>query len=327
MSDFNHLTPPKSPSEKASEIPSQSINTTIHPALTVTNITNFIKITLDIEKSQYNTWSELFKIHAQTYEVLDHIVPPTETTDASSSPSLKETNPAMWKRLDAIVLQWIYSTISTDLLKTIIEKQEFSKVSMEQFSDASSYCQHIKSLSDQLSNVGAPVSDQPMVLQLVSGLSDAYSHVAAQIRHSETLPLFYKARSMVLLEETALAKRTTHNTNNSAFLTSQENNSNFSSSNHMSRVVEVEVEVDDLTTINKGHGTNQTHNSSGLTLLGLHNGSHGPLLLAHILPLAAMHTLSMAPPDEQWNHIIVDSGHNILVIGRGFSDRDAANEM
>jgi len=56
---------------------------------------------------------------------------------------------------------------------------------------------------------------------------------------------------------------------------------------------------------------------------------------------AAMHTLSMAPPDEQWymdtgatshmtanrgnltsysnisNHIIVGSGHNILVIGRG----------
>jgi len=46
---------------------------------------------------------------------------------------------------------------------------------MEQFPDASSYCQHIKYLSDQLSNVGAPGSDERMVLQLVYGLSAAYA--------------------------------------------------------------------------------------------------------------------------------------------------------
>jgi hypothetical protein len=81
--------------------------------------------------------------------------------------SLKETDPALWKRLDTIVLQWIYGTISTDILHTTIERnstaklawdrlfdiffynknscalyheQEFSWVTMEQFPDASSYC-------------------------------------------------------------------------------------------------------------------------------------------------------------------------------------------
>ncbi|XP_039689004.1 uncharacterized protein [Medicago truncatula] len=96
---------------------------------------------------------------------------------------------------------------------------------MEQFSDASSYCQHIKSLSDQLSNVGAPVSNERMVLQLIYGLSDAYATVGSQIRHSEILPPFYKARSMVVLEETAMAKRTQNNIDNSAFISSQEKNS------------------------------------------------------------------------------------------------------
>jgi len=43
-------------------------------------------------------------------------------------------------------------------------EQEFSPVTMKQFTDASSYCQHIKSLSDQLSNVGAPISNERMVL-------------------------------------------------------------------------------------------------------------------------------------------------------------------
>jgi hypothetical protein len=69
-----------SPPKQSKTPPESTITTTnspIHPALTVNNITNFIKITLDIEKRQYNTWSELFKIHAQSYEVLDHILPKT----------------------------------------------------------------------------------------------------------------------------------------------------------------------------------------------------------------------------------------------------------
>lgn len=55
---------------------------------------------------------------------------------------------------------------------------------MEQFPDVSSYIQHIKPLSDQLSNVSAAVSNEHMVFQLVLGLSDAYANVGSQIRHS-----------------------------------------------------------------------------------------------------------------------------------------------
>nr|GMD22937.1 retrovirus-related Pol polyprotein from transposon TNT 1-94 [Ipomoea batatas] len=195
----------------------------------------FLKVTLDIEKGQYITWSELFKIHAKAYKVLDHIIPPSkEKAKSNSSLSLKDTDPELWSRVDAIVLQWIYGTISDDLLNTILERdstaelawnrledifsdnknsralyleQEFSAVRMEQFTDASSYCQHLETLADQLSNVGAPVSNNRLVLQLVSGLTDAYATVGSQIRHEDPLPLFYKARSMIILEETAMAKK------------------------------------------------------------------------------------------------------------------------
>nr|GLL31546.1 hypothetical protein D5086_0000195000 [Ipomoea trifida] len=201
----------------------------------VSNINTFIKVTLDIEKGQYITWSKLFKIHAKAYKVLDHIIPPSkEKAKSNSSLSLKDTDPELWSRVDAIVLQWIYGTISDDLLNTILERdstaelawnrledifsdnknsralyleQEFSAVRMEQFTDASSYCQHLKTLADQLSNVGAPVSNNRLVLQLVSGLTDAYATVGSQIRHEDPLPLFYKARSMIILEETAMAKK------------------------------------------------------------------------------------------------------------------------
>ena len=406
-----------------------------HPALTVPNITNFIKVKLDIEKSQYNTWSELFKIHARAYQVIDHIIP--SSADDTRDISLKQTDPKLWSRLDAVVLQWIYGTISDDLLNTIIERdttaemawnrlfeiffdnkhsralyleQEFSRVQMEQFPNASSYCQHLKTLSDQLSNVGAPVSNERLVLQLISGLTDAYAAVGSQIRHGETLPPFYKARSMIVLEETAKAQKAATVTDNSAFLASQDvstvNNSSQQNYNNTPNSTNHGGRGSDNTASNRGRGSNRGgRGNRGRGRNGGRNnrsqyyqypqqqqwavppwaapwqpwatppcpypttpnwqhqstprqqGILGPKPpQAHMAATsannaqpsyastdiqAAMHTLSMAPPDDQWymdtgatshmtanggnltsysnmsNNIIVGSGHNIPVIGRG----------
>jgi conjugal transfer/entry exclusion protein len=239
--------------------PPTPTSTQTHPALTVPNISNFIKITLSMEKGTYNTWSELFKIHARVFQVIDHIIPSTEP---SATRSLKTTDPSLWRRLDAVVLQWIYGTISEDLLNTIIEhdstaetawnrlfdifydnknsralylEQEFSRTRMEQFSDASSYCQHLKSLSDQLANVGTPISNERLVLQLISGLTDAYAAVGSQIRHADTLPQFYKARSMIILEETALQKKVSNSVDNTALMASNNETSTDGSSSRPNR--------------------------------------------------------------------------------------------
>ncbi|MCH87344.1 retrovirus-related pol polyprotein [Trifolium medium] len=76
------------------------------------------------------------------------------------------------------------------------------------------------SLSDQLANVGTPVSYERLVLQFIYGLIDAYAAVGSQIRHAGTLPRFYKARSMIILEETALLKKVSNSVNNIALMTS-----------------------------------------------------------------------------------------------------------
>jgi hypothetical protein len=46
-----------------------------HPTLSVSNIKNHIPIVLEMEKDQYGTWVELFRIHARSHRVLHHIVP------------------------------------------------------------------------------------------------------------------------------------------------------------------------------------------------------------------------------------------------------------
>lgn len=52
---------------------------------------------------------------------------------------------------------------------------------MDDFPNVSAYCQELKMLVDQLVNVGVPVSNQRLVIQLIMGLNDNYDGVASYI--------------------------------------------------------------------------------------------------------------------------------------------------
>ncbi|XP_050920148.1 uncharacterized protein LOC127137767 [Lathyrus oleraceus] len=207
----------------------QSKNTTFrgsksefHPTLAVPNIRNHIPIILEMEKDQYGTWAELFRIHAHSHRVLYHIVP----TIGKEPPVVTDANHEQWSTLDATVIQWIYFTISTDLLITIVEpnstaikawnrleyifqdnqnaravtlEQELSNTRMEDFPNVSAICQRFKMIYDQLRN-------HRVVLQLIFGLPKAYRSVATLILQRNPLPKFYQARSMLTLKEASMAK-------------------------------------------------------------------------------------------------------------------------
>ncbi|XP_071718150.1 uncharacterized protein [Rutidosis leptorrhynchoides] len=210
----------------------------LHPAFTVSNIKTHIPITLEINNSHYNTWSKLFQITCRAYDVLDHLSPPSDsavsstTTDPVTLPTAAQT--ALWSRLDAIVLNWLYGTISIELLNNIFEagstatatwsrikdifqnnkssralylQCQFNNIRLDNFPDVTSYCQEIKSIADQLSNVDDKVSDPRMVLQLIAGLNDTYDSIGSQLSYIRSLPKFYQARSMLILEETLKQKQ------------------------------------------------------------------------------------------------------------------------
>ncbi|XP_074318806.1 uncharacterized protein LOC141655637 [Silene latifolia] len=193
--------------------------TQFHPAYSVSNIKNYVQITLETENVHYASWAELFLNTARAFDVIDHIAPPKDAVINKD---------AQWNRLDAIVKQWIYSTISIDLLHTILEpgataqgawdrltdifndnkntlavmlEQQFSNIHMDKYPNVSSYCQALKMVADQLANVGAPVSETRLVLQLVTHVSDGFEGIATIIQQQDPLPPFYKARSMLALEE------------------------------------------------------------------------------------------------------------------------------
>ncbi|KAL2906525.1 Retrovirus-related Pol polyprotein from transposon RE1 [Bienertia sinuspersici] len=211
--------------------------TKIHPATTLTNIKACIPITLDYAGTQYNNWCTLFKLHCRAYLVLSHILPSFDNTTAisdSSSKAEEEKFAALipWQRLDDIVRQWIYSTISNDLLNTILSPDDnamdtwnhlvrlfqgnksaralqydtqFYNVKLEQFPGVKEYCTRIKTLADNLRNVGSHVSDEQMVLRLLRGLSDDYKPFKTSIQHLVPLPNFETVLTMLELEETNTA--------------------------------------------------------------------------------------------------------------------------
>ncbi|XP_050875703.1 uncharacterized protein LOC127079351 [Lathyrus oleraceus] len=90
--------------------------------------------------------------------------------------------------------------------RVVTLEQEFSNTRMEDFPNVSAYCQRLKMLSDQLRNIDSPVNNHCLILQLISGLPEAYRSVATLIRQSNPLPAFYQARVMLTLEEASMAK-------------------------------------------------------------------------------------------------------------------------
>lgn len=83
----------------------------------------------------------------------------------------------------------------------------FTNTSLANFSTTNAYCNRLKSPSNQLANVGAPVNDQGMVLKMLQGLTEQYSNFVTVMQNKKSLPSFVTARSKLALEETTILER------------------------------------------------------------------------------------------------------------------------
>ncbi|XP_074299706.1 uncharacterized protein LOC141630858 [Silene latifolia] len=92
----------------------------LHPVYTVTNIQHKVRV-LDGTKVTYASWVRLFKLHARGYKVLSHI-------DGTPAPAETHDSYASWAEVDAHVLQWIYGTLSDDLLPRVLEDDSTTRV-------------------------------------------------------------------------------------------------------------------------------------------------------------------------------------------------------
>ncbi|XP_023734987.1 uncharacterized protein LOC111882846 [Lactuca sativa] len=197
-----------------------SAKSTFHLAFTVTNIKNSIAIIIKQDDDHYAIHVDFFHIHICVYNVKYH--------NDKKLPKPTNIDNTTWTRLDALVKQRIYNTISPELAHTIMKpgattlgllkhlqeiiqdnrttrsvylKEKFNKKYLLAFSNITDYCACLNKLADQLKNVVNPISEIKMVLKLVSRLTKGeYYMVATIIQQTDPLPSFNKAKSSLHLD-------------------------------------------------------------------------------------------------------------------------------
>ncbi|XP_021985114.1 uncharacterized protein LOC110881038 [Helianthus annuus] len=220
----------------------------LHPALTVSNIKTHVPIILDKDSTHYTTLKTLFKVHCQIYDVMDHLSPKPAAASTSSDASAADkveaaAADALWSRLDALVLRWIYATISPALLHTILKPgqtahaawtsveskfngnkntravflgQEFANLCLENFSSMADYCQKAKHLADQLDSVGSHIDDRMLVFKILTGLTEQYDGISTVLQNRDPLPDINEVRSRLTREETKEKRHATRAAQSSA---------------------------------------------------------------------------------------------------------------
>lgn len=72
----------------------------------------------------------------------------------------------------------------------------------------SEYFHRIKVTADLLANIQVPVSEKNFVTYAINGLGEKYDHIPSIIRYRTPPPSLLEIRSMLLLEESVLNRKT-----------------------------------------------------------------------------------------------------------------------
>ncbi|KAM3223842.1 hypothetical protein ACQJBY_057304 [Aegilops geniculata] len=191
------------------------------PSSYVASIKTYVPITLDLQDSNYSKWRELFLVALGRYGLSSHVI-----GDAAATPS--DTSPTSdWGRDDYTVLSWIYGSISIELFGIIMAPGSTARQVWDSIAnlfhdnkksralalDAEfrntpqgdmsihDYCAKLKSLSDALGDVGITISDETLVLTVLRGLNEQFSHLRSFLPFQVPFPSFLQTRSALVLEE------------------------------------------------------------------------------------------------------------------------------
>jgi hypothetical protein len=180
----------------------------------VLNVRQLVNIVLD-SSTNYACWSDLMEKALQRYALIKHVTDDTLSNDPG------------WIRMDSVVLNWISNSISVDLHQVVWErgctahhlwlaiKNQFlgNREQRTLHLDAAfrtfvqcdlsvnEYCRKFKAMANGLADLGAPVEDRILILNILRRLNQRFEHVDSIIRRYSPFSNFLKVRDDLLLEE------------------------------------------------------------------------------------------------------------------------------
>jgi hypothetical protein len=180
-------------------------------AAAVLNVHQLVNIVLDFSSTNYASWRDLMEQALQRYALIKHVTDDTPPNDLG------------WIRMDNVVFNWISNSISVDLHQLVrergctarhlwlaIENQFLSnrkqrtlhldaafRIFVQGGLSVSEYCRKFKTMADGLADLGSPVEDRILVLNILRGLNQCFEHVGSIIRRYSP---FLKVQDDLLLE-------------------------------------------------------------------------------------------------------------------------------
>ncbi|MCH79418.1 polynucleotidyl transferase [Trifolium medium] len=140
---------------------------------------------------------------------------------------IPDTAESCWNRIVAMFKDNKHS-------RAVHLEQQFTNTNLEDFPSTRTYCNRLKLLADQLTNVDSPVNNTRLVLKMISGLTDSYAGFVTYIQQHDPLPTFETAKSRLELEESTMAQRVARESSNpsspAALLVKSQDDSSSSSS-------------------------------------------------------------------------------------------------
>jgi hypothetical protein len=180
----------------------------------VLNVRQLVNIILD-SSTNYACCRDLMEQALQCYALIKHVTDDTPSTDPG------------WIRMDNVALNWISNSISADLHQVVrergctarhlwltIENQFLGnreqhtlhlnaafRTFVQGDLSVNEYCRKFKATADGLADLGAPVEDRILVLNIIWGLNQCFEYVGSIIRCYSPFLNFLKVRDDLLLEE------------------------------------------------------------------------------------------------------------------------------
>ena len=204
-------------------------------AASIQNIRALVPVVLDPLSTHYNRWRDLVILALERYSLDDHVLLDAASLDVPA-----------WRRMDAVVRSWLFGTLTAELMETVRVREDTTRVTWvrieEQFRgnretralqlDAAfrlfeqgdlsitDYCRRMKSMADDLGDLGEVIQDRTLVLNVLRGLNERYSHMVALLKRSRLFPTFDEVRNDLLLEELTINSTQASSTSSTALVAS-----------------------------------------------------------------------------------------------------------
>nr|XP_020170103.1 uncharacterized protein LOC109755617 [Aegilops tauschii subsp. strangulata] len=161
------------------------------------HLSDHVPIILSHASANYYAWKTYFNLLFREYNLRDHV-------DGLAN-FFAGAHDANWLAIDATLIRWFFLTVSPDIFHTVVRDgddaytQEFFGCHQND-STIDAFCLRLKTLSDELNDVGFKVGNELLLSTLTAGLNEDFSNAASNLTLMAN-PTYERAVAYLRLEE------------------------------------------------------------------------------------------------------------------------------